>query len=229
VVPEDGKPGFWERLRNWIIPVKGTKKDERSETQDTGDPIGFSYIGEDVLYTYQRMFDYDNLAYRIFLRSLLYQTQGNDSKANGGGIAGGYEWLHTTANIFGAAGLGGKVKTEVIEYAIRNNYKSATTNNEFNKLRPSQKAWRISNTLGKTGASYLKITKGFGVAGNIFGVTSAGVMLYQNPTAGNATRLAVQGVAIGAAFIPVVGWGISLGIGAADVIWGDDFYNWIDR
>jgi hypothetical protein len=143
--------------------------------------------------------------------------------------SGGYGWLHTTSDVFSAAGIGGTVKTEMIEYAVRSNYKSATTRAEFSKLRQTQQAWRTTNTLGKTGASYLKLSKGLGVAGNVIGVTSAGVQLIENPTKGNATRLAVQGAAIGAAFIPVVGWGISLGIGAADLIWGDDFYNLIDK
>jgi hypothetical protein len=53
--------------------------------------------------------------------------------------------------------------------------------------------------------------------------------LIQHPTAGNATRVAVQGIAAGAAFVPGIGWGLSLGIGIADAVWGDDFYNWIDR
>jgi hypothetical protein len=35
--------------------------------------------------------------------------------------------------------------------------------------------------------------------------------------------------AAGSAFIPVVGWGVSLGIGVADYVWGDDFYNWVDE
>jgi hypothetical protein len=38
------------------------------------------------------------------------------------------------------------------------------------------------------------------------------LQLAQHQTAGNATRLAVQGVAIGASFIPVVGWGFRLGL-----------------
>jgi hypothetical protein len=147
-------------------------------------------------------------------------------KANQGGD---YDWLNTTSDVFSALGIGGTPKTELIEYAVRSNYKSAQTRAEFSKLRPTQQAWRTTNTLGKTGAQYLKYSKGLGVVGNVVGVTSAGVQLIQNPTAGNATRLAVQGVAIGAAFIPVVGWGVSLGIGAADLIWGDDFYNWIDK
>lgn len=56
-----------------------------------------------------------------------------------------------------------------------------------------------------------------------------GMQLIENPTIGNTTRLVVQSAAIGAAFIPVVGWGLSLSIGAADIIWGDDFYKWIDK
>jgi hypothetical protein len=42
-------------------------------------------------------------------------------------------------------------------------------------------------------------------------------------------RTAVWGVAAGAAFIPVVGWGLSIGIGVADAIWGDDFYNYVEN
>ena len=56
----------------------------------------------------------------------------------------------------------------------------------------------------------------------------ATAQLINDPTAGNATRLAVQSAAIAATAIPVVGWGVAIGIGVADVIWGDDFYNWID-
>lgn len=50
-----------------------------------------------------------------------------------------------------------------------------------------------------------------------------------NPTAGNVTSLTVKSIAVGAAFIPVAGWGVSLGIGVADAIWGDQFYNWVDE
>jgi len=42
------------------------------------------------------------------------------------------------------------------------------------------------------------------------------------------TRAAVFGIAAGAAFIPVVGWGVAAGIGVADFIWGDQFYNWVE-
>jgi RHS repeat-associated protein len=74
-----------------------------------------------------------------------------------------------------------------------------------------------------------------GIAKGVGGVASAvtlGTAIYQlaeKPTAGSAARVGVQSVAIGAAFIPVVGWGVSIGIGVADAIWGEDFYNWLDE
>ena len=41
------------------------------------------------------------------------------------------------------------------------------------------------------------------------------------------TKAAVFGVAAGAAFIPVVGWAVAGGIGVADFIWGEQFYNYV--
>lgn len=35
----------------------------------------------------------------------------------------------------------------------------------------------------------------------------------------------VSSVTSGAEFIPVVDWGIAIGIGVADAIWGDEFYD----
>ncbi len=92
----------------------------------------------------------------------------------------------------------------------------------------TEEAAQLAGAAKQVGA-LTKTLKGVSVIGSAVSVTSAGVKLYKNPTAGNATRLAVQGAAVGAAFIPVVGWGASLGIGIADAIWGDDFYNWIDK
>jgi RHS repeat-associated protein len=91
------------------------------------------------------------------------------------------------------------------------------------------KGLNAADDLGKLAKPVGNVLKGVGVAGAVVGVTTAGVKLINEPTAGNATRLLVQGAAIGAAWIPVVGWGVSLGIGVADMIWGDDLYNWIDK
>jgi hypothetical protein len=83
--------------------------------------------------------------------------------------------------------------------------------------------------LGKAAKTAGAITKGIGGAATAIGIITAGVQLINEPTAGNATRLAVQGIGVAASFIPVAGWAVSLGIGIADIIWGDDFYNWIDK
>jgi RHS repeat-associated protein len=83
--------------------------------------------------------------------------------------------------------------------------------------------------LAKQAGTLGKVFKGASVVSTAISVGSSTVQLIQNPTLGNGTRLAVQGIAVGAAFIPVVGWGVSLGIGIADAIWGDDFYKWIDK
>lgn len=30
------------------------------------------------------------------------------------------------------------------------------------------------------------------------------------------------------ACIPVVGWGVAIGIGVADLVWGEKLYNWVE-
>ena len=83
--------------------------------------------------------------------------------------------------------------------------------------------------LGKAAGTAGKVLQGVGVATAGVSIATAGYKLYKHPTAGNATMVAVQAVAVAANFIPVVGWGVSLGIGVADLVWGDQFYNWIDK
>jgi len=42
-------------------------------------------------------------------------------------------------------------------------------------------------------------------------------------------RIAVWGFAAGISIVPGVGWGIALGIGVADAIWGERFYNYVEN
>lgn len=44
-----------------------------------------------------------------------------------------------------------------------------------------------------------------------------------------AARLGVFAVAYSATFIPYVGWVLALGIGIADAIWGEKFYDWVEE
>jgi RHS repeat-associated protein len=153
---------------------------------------------------------------------------GNSSGAGGNG-RGGNEMLEVASNIFGTAGIGAGVKKELLEFTVRNNYKSGKTRSQFKKLSSKEKNWRYKNTLGKTGSKYLKLTKGLGVIGTTVGVIDASVKVYDNPSAGNTTRLVMQGIIIGSSAIPVAGWAISLSLATVDVIFGDQIYNSIDR
>lgn len=67
----------------------------------------------------------------------------------------------------------------------------------------------------------------------VVGVVATGYQVYGDIDGGRyysaGTRTAVFGVAAGAAFIPVVGWGVATGIGVADYIWGDKFYNYVEN
>ncbi len=83
--------------------------------------------------------------------------------------------------------------------------------------------------LGKVGKVAKGIAKGVGNVAAIVNIGSAALQWVEKPTYGSGTRVAVQGLAIAATSIPFVGWGVSIGIGVADIIWGDDFYNWIDE
>lgn len=65
----------------------------------------------------------------------------------------------------------------------------------------------------------------------VAGVLATGYQVGNDISNGNyasaGARAAVLGVAAGAAFIPVVGWGVAAGIGVADFIWGDQLYNYL--
>jgi len=67
----------------------------------------------------------------------------------------------------------------------------------------------------------------------VAGVIATGYQVYGDVNKGNyysaGARSAVAGIAFGAAFIPVVGWGVAAGIGVADYIWGDQFYGYIEN
>lgn len=43
------------------------------------------------------------------------------------------------------------------------------------------------------------------------------------------TRIAVAALTYEVAIIPYVGWALAIGIGVADCIWGDEFYDWVDN
>jgi hypothetical protein len=84
-----------------------------------------------------------------------------------------------------------------------------------------------------TTAKVLNYARVGGKVLGVAGVVSTGVQVYGDWDKGKyysaGTRAAVFGVGAGAALIPVVGWGVVAGIGVADYVWGDQFYNFVEN
>jgi RHS repeat-associated protein len=135
--------------------------------------------------------------------------------------------IKPTSSILGIASVGSTVKTEMIDFAIRD--RAGLSREGFRQLSKASRTATQAKILGSTGAKYLRFIKGINAIGNAVGIGYAAFAYIDKPTLGNLTRLAVQGAAAGAVFIPVVGWGVALGIGTADAIWGDRIYEWIDK
>lgn len=123
------------------------------------------------------------------------------------------------------------LKTEIIDAAVRYNYKTNRTWLQWNtKLRDSQRVWRRVNTLGKEGAAYLKFSKALGVAGAFVsvGITTTQIVDYaveggRDPNVYAKSTLDV--VMVGVGFLGPVGFGISAVYFIVDLS-TDGFYGW---
>jgi len=123
-------------------------------------------------------------------------------------------WLSDIYTGINAFGFANSAKSELIDYAVRSNYKSARTWSEFNKLTSKQQAWRTTHTLGKTGAKYLKYVKGAGFVGA--GLTTAysirNVYNYYESGGTDWSVYAKSGLDVimtGVGFLGPIGFGIS--------------------
>jgi hypothetical protein len=124
-----------------------------------------------------------------------------------GNVPGGGDWFDNTQIGLGAFGFAHGAKEELINFAAK---ADPTINN-------------------------LKYVKGVKVIGKVAVVGSVALTGYQTLSDiqnGNyysaATRAAVLGIGLAATSIPVAGWFVAGGIGLADAIWGDQFYNWVE-
>lgn len=91
----------------------------------------------------------------------------------------------------GIAGFGfaNDIKLQMIEYAVRNNFKSANSALEFNALRATQQEWRIVNTLGKNGAKYLKVAKGLGTIASVATTAYSSYQVYEQYNQGGVNTV----------------------------------------
>ena len=83
-----------------------------------------------------------------------------------------------------------------------------------------------------TTSKVLNYTRVGGKALGVVGVAATGYQVYNDFDNGNyysaGARTLVAGIALGATAIPVAGWGVAIGIGVLDYMYGDDFYNWVE-
>ena len=82
-------------------------------------------------------------------------------------------------------------------------------------------------------AKALKIVKAVGKGGGYCGMAITGLLAYNDMYKGNyytaSARLGVAAIEFGTARIPYGGPFISLGITAAECVWGDQFYEWVEE
>jgi hypothetical protein len=136
----------------------------------------------------------------------IYVNQGlgiGDDAANGGGnssYTGTPDWLDKTNTGVGSFMIANTTKEQLISYAAR------------------------TGDIGKTGAKYLKVVKGAGVAGSVFGMGVSSYNIYNDYSQGGIDAVNGWDVAdfgVGAASLGAtiflasnpIGWGIAIGAG----------------
>ena len=122
--------------------------------------------------------------------------------------------MKNTSTGAGAFGIGIGTQNELWDFAVRTNYKSARTWGEFRALRPTQQAFRNTQTLGKTGTTLLKTTKVLGYAGAAIstGITAYGSINYYVNGGRDwevGTKAALDVVMTGVGFLGPIGFAIS--------------------
>ncbi len=161
---------------------------------------------------------------------------GGEEQANGGEESnkgqqqngGDDRWLAT--DITGAVSKGlmipdaafnfAKTKTgKLLSMGGAHAYQSMPRAQQIAAVRELQLAGKLAKPL----------TRGIAVVNFAATATAVTDDLYHGRYKSAGARTAVWGIAAGATFIPVAGWGIAIGIGIADAIWGDDFYKYVEK
>lgn len=143
------------------------------------------------------------------------QSISEDSKANNEPSP-----TENTATVIG-------LTTNPLEQAVDRGER-ALSNAANNAANGTEEAAQLVGTAKQAGALG-KVLKTTGLVADAVSIAIDGAKAYNTPTKGNLLKVAVDIIGTGTAFIPGVGWGISLGIGIADVLWGDYLYDWVDN
>jgi RHS repeat-associated protein len=133
----------------------------------------------------------------------------------------------STKDLIDAFSFGNSAKLDILNIAtIRNELMSRFEFDNLSKL----KAYELrTKALGSAGSKYFSVANKMGGAANGFSFIAAGYIFVNEPSAGNGARLIIHTTATASTLIPGAGWAISMGISAADVLWGEDFYEFIDK
>jgi RHS repeat-associated protein len=79
-------------------------------------------------------------------------------------------------------------------------------------------------------AKFLKVAgKSVAVIGYVVSVVQVGNGVLDGKLKRGGARAAVAVTIAASAFIPGIGWGIAIGLGLADAVWGDQFYDLIEK
>lgn len=124
-----------------------------------------------------------------------------------------YPFSEANTSLNGFAMANG-AKTNLLDAAVRYNYKSANSWREFRQLRNTQKTFRYNQTLGKTGVKYLKIASKTNTVAGVASVSTSfynGYAYYKNGGKDWQvyTKIGVDILMTGIGFIGPVGFAIS--------------------
>ena len=178
------------------------------------------------------IFEFDGTSFVISTQNKLFSvveetgTIGDKAKVKAQATGDDFGWNDVANNAFNVVNEAGSSSKAILEN--RGKYMPRGRIYKINKPVTVRTPIVNINTTSKV----LNVTRVAGKVCFVAGVVTTGISVFDDIDNGNyysaGTRTAVYGVAAGAAFIPVVGWGVSIGIGVADTIWGDQFYEWVE-
>lgn len=119
------------------------------------------------------------------------------------------------------------LKTEATQIDALQQSLATTPSAETERLLQSKSAQY--ETLANSTKALKYINRGFVGVGASLTLYGAIQDFRENKVAKGGARLAVGAITILSGYIPVIGPFVSVGIGFADALWGEDFYNWIEK
>lgn len=166
---------------------------------------------------------YERYSYKIYEEN----ENPNDNTPIIKAVQGNY-WVADIIDLVNKiTGLSGTYADALNDYSHFNSkyvYNYGTAGSSAAQLTRANKVFQLKVAkVAKIGGKFLA---GASIVTN---VVQVGGDVYEGKYYSAGARTTVAAVAIGCSFIPVVGWAVAGGIGVADAIWGDQFYNFVEN